>query len=574
MRDIRAHIITKITRAMASLSITGRIVLWTCIVIFVSATVWMLCDISLHFIVTVPERGGSLTLGSVGSPQLINPVLAISTTDKDMVTLIYSGLTRWDISQHKLIPDLADHWTISPDGTIYTFTLKKGLTFQDGTPITADDVVFTVHAIQNPQLQSPLAANWAGVTVKKIDRYTVQFILPAPYAPFIENTTVGILPAHLWQNLSVQEFVQSPLNSKPVGSGPYKIGSINQGSGGTPISYTLVPFRSFALGEPYISTVTVNFYQDTATALAAAASHQVNELDDIPDAQSHVLAGDGFSIDRFPLPRVFGVFFNQSQNVALTDPVVRQALTDATDHQAIVKAVFGGTANPLYGPVPTAFLNMSAPATTSASTTLAATLLDKDGWILNTNGIREKKRVTGTTTLSFAISTDDTPELVAVANLLASQWRAIGADVAVKVFQSGFEDQVIQPRNYDALLFGQDVGRDFDLYPFWASSEIANPGLNIALYKNPTADILLDELRATTSPEIRQQAYVVFAHMLSRDVPAVFLYEPDLIDARQGIAGGAVGPIANENERLNDIYHWYVETQDVWKMFASIAIAP
>ena len=567
MRDLRAKIITTITNAVAGLSLTGRVMLGSFIVLFIIATIWMLSAISLRFVVTVPERGGTITLGDVGNPQLINPVLAVSNADKDMATLVYSGLTRWDPDQHKLIPDIANHWTISSDGTVYTFTLKKGLTFQDGTPLTADDVVFTIHAIQNPQLQSPLAANWTGVTVKKLNKYTVQFTLPTPYAPFIENTTVGILPAHLWQGLSVQGFTNSPLNTNPIGSGPYAISNINRTSG-VITSYMLTPFTHFALGNPYISQVIVHFYQDTASALTAAANHQVNELDDVPAAQASQLAHDGFSIDRFPLARIFGVFFNQTQNVALADPIVRQALADATNRSAIVQAVFGDTASPLNGPVPSAFLNIPTPPITAASTSLATTLLDKDGWILNTNGIREKKRVTGTTTLSFAISTDDIPELVAVANLLAEQWRAIGADVTVKVFQSGFEDQVIQPRNYDALLFGQNVGRDLDLYPFWASSEIANPGLNIALYKNTTADILLNDLRATTSPEIRRQAYTVFANMLSQDIPAIFLYAPDLVDARQSIAGATIGPITDENERLNDIYRWYTKTQDVWKIFA------
>lgn len=574
MRLLRAKIIHTLHNAINDLSLSGRLLFWTLVVIFVGATLWMLADVSASFLVTVPERGGTFTVGIVGKPQFINPVLASDIADKDMATLVYSGLTRWDTRQQKLVPDAAKSWSVSPDGTIYTFVLKKGLMFQDGTPLSADDVVFTIHAIQDPHIHSPLAATWVGIKVNKIDNRTIQFILPTPYAPFLDNTTVGILPAHLWQNIPATQFASAALNSDPVGSGPYTVSAVQKDASGAPLSYTLTPFSNFALGKPYIGQFIVQFYENEEAAFSAAQNYQIDELSGISTEETAALKHSGFQISRFPLPRVFGVFFNQTQNIALADPVVRQALALATDRNAIVKAVFGNNANPLTGPVPPAFLpGSTTPLVTqtgdTASTTLAAALLDKDGWFVNNNGIREKKRITGTTTLSIALSTADVPELVSVANLLVRQWRAIGVDASVKVFSSGFEDQVIQPRNYDALLFGQDVGRSFDLYPFWASSEIADPGLNIALYENPTADVLLDDLRATTSPSVVQYDYTAFAAKLAQDIPAIFIYEPDLIDANRTLAGAAEGPITAENERFNDVYHWYTKTQEVWKIFAA-----
>ncbi len=571
MRDLRATIITKIADAIGNLSSLGRFILGALIVLFVVAVVWLVCDVSASFLVTVPMNGGTVTLGIVGKPRLINPVLAVSVPDKDMDALVYSGLTRWDIKEQKLIPDLAESWAISPDDTVYTFILKTGLTFQDGTPLTADDILFTVNAIQNPALHSPLAANWAGVTAKKIDAHTVQFILPAPYAPFIENTSVGILPAHTWQKIPAEQFATAASNTRPIGSGPFAIGGIT-GPANNPSAYALTPFVHFSLGTPHLGRLVVHFFSDTETAATAAENHQIDELSNVSPDQITPLQQRGFFINEFSLPRVFGIFFNQTNSSVLADPAVRQALNTAVDRTAIVANVFGNSALAISGPIPPAFLPTSAPDSSvpaPANSTLAENILDKAGWIVNNDGIREKKKTIGTTTLSFAIATAPAPELVATANLLANRWQAIGVNVSVKVFDSGFEDQVIEPRNYDALFFGQDIGRGLDLYPFWASSETADPGLNIALYKNKSVDALLGDMRTTASSTVRQADIAAFNADFARDLPAIMLYEQNLSVGRtETIHGDSVGPIANISERLSDAYRWYAQTEEIWSVFA------
>ena len=173
-------------------------------------------------LVAVPAYGGTVSEGVIGSPRFINPILAVSDSDRDLTSLVYSGLLR-ATSDGDYVPDLAQSYTISPDGLTYTFKLRPNATFHNGMKVTADDVVFTINKANDPALQSPERANWDGVTVAAIDAETVQFTLKAPYAPFVENLTTGILPKQLWQNVSDDEFSFSDLNTNPVGSGPFEV---------------------------------------------------------------------------------------------------------------------------------------------------------------------------------------------------------------------------------------------------------------------------------------------------------------------------------------------------------------
>lgn len=191
-----------------------------------------------RLLVTVPAYGGSLVEGTVGNPQFVNPLLAISDADRDLQSLTYAGLMGLS-GEGKIIPVLAQSYTISPDGKTYTFILRPDALFTDGTPVTADDVVFTVKKAQDPALKSPEYADWTGVNVVALDSTTVRFTLAKPYAPFIGLTTLGILPAHLWQNISDSEFPFSTLETNPVSAGPFTVSRISRGSAGLIQSVTL-----------------------------------------------------------------------------------------------------------------------------------------------------------------------------------------------------------------------------------------------------------------------------------------------------------------------------------------------
>lgn len=571
-------VLHKADETLASFTATGRALFLFFAGLCILSTVGLLYTLESIVTVPTPARGGSLSEGLIGSPRFINPVLAVSDADRDLTALIYSGLLK-ATPQGDYVPDLASHWDVNQDGLTYTLYIRPDATFHDGTPVTADDVIFTIQKTQDSALKSPQQANWSGVTVEEVDAHTVRFTLKSPYAPFVEDLTLGILPKHLWQDVSDEEFPFSELNTNPVGSGPYRVGSIARSQGGIPSSYTLHSFSHYALGEPYLTTMTLHFYQNEADLNSALGSGAVEAASGLSPANLNARPGE--VIDTAPLNRVFGVFFNQNQSEVLRDHNVRQALNSAIDRTALVSSVLGGYGTPLYGPLPPSVapggISGEPPAAASASTTDLALqeqqFLVSKGWVLQ-NGVLTKTtgkgKTAATQTLSFTLATADVPELRAAAEYLRQTWGRMGAQVTVQVYAQGdLAQNVIRPRKYDALLFGEVVGRELDLFAFWHSSQRNDPGLNIALYANAAADKALELMRQTGNDAQRAQAYATFVEELNKDIPAVFLYVPDFVyTVPNDLKGLDLGFIETPSDRFLSITQWHRDEDYVWPIFA------
>ena len=164
-------------------------------VVLIGTVLAMLALINVRLSIEVPEEGGSITEGIVGTPRFINPVLSISDADNDLTALVYSGLMRK--SSEGLVPDLGESYTVSEDGKVYTFTLKDNAVFHDGKKVTANDIAYTISLVKDPVVKSTKRAAWEGVDVNVIDDKTVEFILAEPFSLLLNNTTLGILPKHI-----------------------------------------------------------------------------------------------------------------------------------------------------------------------------------------------------------------------------------------------------------------------------------------------------------------------------------------------------------------------------------------
>ncbi len=530
------------------------------------------------FMTEIPLDGGSITEGIVGTPRFINPVLAVSDADKDLTALTYSGLLRKG-ENGSLIPDLAKSYDLSPDGLHYTFTLKDGLKWSDGKPLTVDDIVFTINKIQDPTVRSPKASAWNGVSATKIDERTVKLSLKQSYAPFIENTTVGIVPKHIWENLSAEQWSFSSYNINPVGSGPYQVTKIQQNSSGIPEYYDLVPFKDFALGKPYIENIRLKFYTSDDALVAGYKAGEFGSVGALSPDYASAIKKTGARAEQTPLPRVFSVFMNQTNQPIFTSQQVRQALDIAVDKNKILNDVLHGFATPAVGPIPHGVMgseqdNLLTNPVRSADERIAEArrLLAKDGWTFNedTQKMEKTSKKKPTETLTFSLATSNAPELKAVANLLKNDWEKIGANVELKVYESGDLNQnVIRTRKYDALLFGEIVGTDPDPYAFWHSSQRFDPGLNIALYANITVDKLLEKARETPDQSQRRELYGEFQKEVAGDVPSIFLYSPDFIYVLpKEIEGVVLSGVTISSDRFANIYEWYAQKQNVWKIFA------
>lgn len=549
--------------------------------VLVGTTIILLVAVNKSFMIEIPAPGGKLVEGMLNTPAHINPLLASgeigSEADRDLTALIYSGLLRAN-GDGSFTPDLAEKYTISDDGLIYTFTLKKDLTWHDGEPITADDVVFTIKTAQDSRMKSPKRVNWDGVEVEKTDDLTVVFKLKKPYSPFIENATMGIIPEHIWKTIDFNRFDTNKYNREPIGSGPYKLDSIEtrtEDDDEIPVRYTLTSFKNFALGKPHINTIEAVFYHSEDALIKALEAGDVDSINSITPDQAARLTERGYHVEHTPLPRVLAVFFNQNQNAVFADPNVRKALSYAVDRNAIISNVLTTYGVPLDGPIPPGSLGYEPMATTKTHeerVTLARELLSKGGWTFNEEEkIWQKKSKKEVTDLTFSLATSEASELKAVSQNLKTFWEEIGVPVEVRVFGTGdLKETIVRPRKFDALFFGQVLGRDGDPYAFWHSSQRLDPGLNIASYTNATVDTILEKARTESSPEKRAKAYTQFATELTKDTPAIFLYAPEfLYIVPKDIKGISIESTTIPSERFLNIYKWYINTDSVWKIFVN-----
>lgn len=571
--------------ALRSFSPGERLLLYILSIALAGSALALLAGVNTAVSVVEPVTGGSLTEGVVGPPRFINPILAISQADEDMTKLVYSGLmeARADGS---IMPSLAETYEISKDGTVYTFTLRENIVFHDGAPVTAADVLFTVEAAQNPDIKSPRRADWEGVGVSSPDERTVIFNLQHAYAPFLENTTLGILPKHLWSSVPAEEFPFHQLNLRPVGSGPFKVSSSRNDSAGTAVSFTLTAFPKFAQGAAFLRKITFMFYPNEQALIHAFNKGEIDALASVSPEGLGDLKRTDVRVLRAPLPRVFGVFFNQGHAPVLADASARAALSAAIDREALVDIALKGYGAVLDGPIPPGVLEGGSSAASGSEkaekqdfAANARNILIKGGWVFDEKTKEWKKSASskggssaggkGGQALSFSLSTADTPELSATGKALSDQWRAAGIDVSVHIYSiSELNTNIIRPRAYDAILFGEVVGRTVDLFAFWHSSQRNDPGLNLAMYANSKADTLLGSARAATNRKEREKLYTSFASIIAKDHPALFLYSPEFIYVvPKNLSGVELGALTTPSERFLNVAQWYTDTESVWNFF-------
>lgn len=529
---------------------------------------------STKYATEVPVRGGTLTEGIVGIPRFVNPALAITRADQDMVALVYSGLLRLG-PDNTLVPDLAESMSLSEDGRTYTFALRKNAVFHDGTPLTAEDVAYTIALIQNPDLKSPLRGNWNDVSVAVLSEYDLTITLEEAYAPFIENFTLGVMPKHIWHDLPIEQLPFSQYNTEPIGSGPFSVEKVARDRGGLIGSYELASFED-ALNTPNLARLEMRFYQNESLLLEALRNREISTTAYLPTETLSDIDTSAYQIVSEPLPRIFGVFFNQNRSPILRDKAVREALALSIDREALIDEVLLGYGIPTTLPIvsPKAVLesaeaSLDTTAASSTSVSSAQEVLRRGGWTQNSLGLWEKRIDGATETLTVTVRTSNSEVFSATVAHIADRWRALGVEVQVEQYeQSGLVQSVIRPRDFEALLFGIDMSRTQDLYPFWHSSQKDDPGLNVAQYTNINVDRLLQTARTTQDEPQRLQILHEAANLIAAEYPAVFLFTPSMtyvIDA--DITTTPLPTIQKPSDRFVTINDWYADTDNLWPIF-------
>jgi peptide/nickel transport system substrate-binding protein len=520
----------------------------------------------------VPTAGGEYIEGIVGQPEYVNPVIASSETDLDLVHLVYNNLS-----------DLADSVTPSPDMRTWTVRIKDGLVWQDGQKLTADDVIFTVQSIQDKDANSPLYASWQGVQVNRDSELEVQFTLNAPYSFFGNNLkNLYILPKHIYGDTPPGNWRLSDYNLKPVGSGPYRFNSYGKGADGFISSYNLTAWDGTSGPHPLIGNFDFKFFNDENDLVQSFNNGQIDGFGDL--SPSNLAEIDRpYHLFSWRTSSYYAVFLNQSKNLALQDPAVREALSVAVDRSTLVGQVFGLNSNngasngstagavPDYGPIPPDAAYYAAPAssTISSGAASAESLLDNAGWTMSSStGFRAKTIHGSVIPLTINLTVPQIDFLTNTANQLRAAWQAIGVQANITVDSPGnIAANEIKNRSYEALLFGNALGASSDLYSFWDSSQRFSPGLNLAILGDSTVDSPIEAARQTSSTVVTASNLAQAQTEIESDYPAVFLYSPDYLYAAGANVLGVTTTdlLTDPSDRFLDVTGWYLNTARVLK---------
>ncbi|EKD78776.1 MAG: hypothetical protein ACD_41C00268G0001, partial [uncultured bacterium] len=438
-------------------------------------------------------------------------------------------------------------------------------TWHDGQPLTASDVLFTIQAIQDPNYQSPLETSLRGVTVEKIDEYTITLTLEEPFAPFLSSLTFGILPEHIWYDaykISPQNITLSEYNTRPVGSGPFMFDTLKKDASGILKSYQLKPYENYYGARPYLEKLTFYFHSDQTSALSSLQQKQVDGLAFVAPEQKTALQKKTRTLNyhRLQLPQYTAIFFNQEHSDVLAEDAVRQALVWGVDRTSIINDALDGEGEPLYTPILPGYLGYNtAVEKYGFDLEKGKQILEEAGWVMPAGELYRKK---DDQVLEFGIATVNLPEFLATLKVLQDNWTAMGIKTNVNVYEpADIQEQIVKPRDYEALLFGAIIGSDPDPYAFWHSTQMEHPGLALAVFYQKNIDDLLETARKTSDEEQRRLKYFHFQNILAEEIPAIFLYNPYYTYAmNKNIKGVANQYISLPSDRFADILNWHIKT--------------
>ncbi|HXN04645.1 MAG TPA: ABC transporter substrate-binding protein [Candidatus Acidoferrum sp.] len=504
-----------------------------------------------------PRSGGSFVEGVVGLLGSLNPLYGAATAgSNDLDALLFEPLVRV-LPTGSIQGRLASQWDVSPDGRTYTFTIRPGARWSDGTVATADDVVFTVRTVQDPLFPGTvLNQSWKDIIATAIDSNHVRFALPGHNAGFLANLELlDILPSHLLAGKTMGELASASPNLNPVGTGPFRLVA-NLGD------RIQLERNEFAWRRPWLDTMTIRSFPSQAAALDALDRGQIDGLANLtPSGAAQEQANKQVSVLSASTYQYAELLFNlKSDEPYFQDVKVRQAIAKAIDRAAIIRDVLGGQAVPDDGPIPRSitWAYDSAAQQPAFDPTAAGKLLDDAGWAL-VNGIRTK----GTVTLSFGLTvSSDVPPYERVAARVADQLAQVGIVAEVRpVTTASLIHDYLNPRTFDMTLTAFDNGPDPDVYTFWHSSQSHPGGFNFSgMKKNVFIDSDLEGGRATLDLTVRAKAYTTFQEDFAKEIPAVFLYSPRYVMAiSRRFHGVHIDSAVESEERYAYVSDWYYE---------------
>jgi peptide/nickel transport system substrate-binding protein len=502
-----------------------------------------------------PARGDTLIEASIGDVSGFIPNITSDAASHQIGSLIYSGLLKRD-RDLQLVGDLADTWEFSKNCLGLTFHLRANATWQDGKPVTADDVLFTYETMIDPR--TPTAYKEGFLAVKSatvLDPRTIRFEYGKPYAEALDTWEMWMLPKHLLAPWARQgKLREAPQNRSPVGSGPYRFQEWRSGE-----KIVLVANADYYAGRPYISRVVYRIIPSQATIfleLKAKGIDYASRLTAIQYQRQTDYPAFRQAYDKYRYAASAYTYFGFNlRDPRFADRRVRQAFAYAIDKRELIEGVLLGLGQEATGPYqPGTWAYNPKVRRYPHDPARARALLAAAGWRdTDGDGLVDKDG----RPFTFEILTNQgNDERKKVAELIQSSLREIGVGAEIRVVEwASFLNEYIKKRRFDAIVLGWSVGTDPDQYEIWHSSKMGPDELNHISYANPEVDRLLEKGRASCDRKERLPAYRRLQEVLAEDQPVVFLYFPDalpVVSSRvHGIVPGASGIGYNFPE-------WYV----------------
>lgn len=540
---------------------------WLGLVVLITlCTIVQTLALSNYYQTTRPISGGTYNEGMVGTYSNANPLFATGPVDTAVSRLIFAGLLKYDDHNH-LTGDLAQDYSVDSTGKHYVVHLRPGLTWQDGQPLTAEDVVFTFHLIQNPDANSPLLASWQNITITAPNKTTVDFNLPNAFAAFAYGLTTGIVPEHLLANIPAAQMRSASFNTTaPVGAGPFAWQALQTTPTTDPTKalslIALKPFDHYAGGQPKLSSFVLHAFGSQDQMVQAFQHRDINAMAGLTDVPYDLQKTSDVTVTSFPSTAAVMTFFKTTGGV-LADGQVRQALVRGIDTSTLLQKL-GYPTKAVREPFLMGQLGYDPQYAQAAyDPQAAATLLDNDGWTRSGNNVRTKNGQQ----LTFHLYAQDTPENRRTVQALVHDWGALGVDVVPVIQQLTDFQTTLEFHTYDALLYGISIGVDPDVFAYWDSSQAdirSNNRLNFSEYKSSTADTALEAGRTRLDPALRIIKYRPFLQAWQQDAPALGLYQPRVLYITRGPVYGLSDHTLNaDSDRYNSVSNWEIRTAKV-----------
>jgi peptide/nickel transport system substrate-binding protein len=482
-----------------------------------------------------------VVIGMLGDNETLNPVVSENNTETWIINCIFSRLLRIN-PKLQIEPELAAKMpSVSSNGLNYTFRLRPGVKFHDGVEVTSADVKFLYEMKISPKNAVPSTEMWEKIKeFKIIDKYNFRITLKQPSAAWLENwcyTDCAIPPKHILE----KEFKASGSLTKggafsrnPVGSGPYRFAEWKSDQ------YIMLKRNPdyFGKEQPRIETLVFKVVPDTNGLLA---QFKKGEIDVYPNAQANQYrelmnmkkGGAKIRVFKKPAFTYMHADFNL-RHPALREKAVRQALCYSFPKQKFIATVLDGVGTPAYSNiVPMSWAYNPNVKQYGYNPAKAKQLLDESGWKPGANGVREKNGVK----LEFKISTNAGNKIREKFNEIAKQeWEAIGAKVEIRNYESSaFFGDILDNIKFDVAVFGWISAADPDCYTLWHSNQIPNEnngqGQNYVGYKNQRIDYLVSAGQTELNQAKRKRIYEEIQQILAEDVPYMFVYYYNNIDA-------------------------------------------